>query len=115
MKKSRFTETQITGALKSYATVKDVQEFCSELSSNRATFYNWKKKYSCMDAELLRQFKELQRKNSEMKHLYADLSPDHSILKKVIEKSFKTLTKESGGKNKFIPATVSIQQHFTRG
>lgn len=86
MKKSRFTETQITGALKAYEAGKDVQEICREMNINRATFYNWKKKYSGMDAELLRQFKELQRENAELKRMYADLSLDHSILKKVIEK-----------------------------
>lgn len=86
MRKSRFTETQITGALKAYEAGKDVQEICREMNINRATFYNWKKKYSGMDAELLRQFKELQRENGELKRMYADLSLDHSILKKVIEK-----------------------------
>jgi putative transposase len=86
MKKSRFTETQITGALKSYEAGKDVQQICRELSINRATFYNWKKKYSGMDADLLRQFRELQRENTELKRMYADLSLDHNILKKVIEK-----------------------------
>jgi putative transposase len=86
MKKSRFTETQITGALKAYEAGKDVQQICRELKINRATFYNWKKRYSGMDAELLRQFKELQRENTELKRMYADLSLDHNILKKVIEK-----------------------------
>ena len=56
------------------------------MNINRASFYNWKKKYSGMDADLLRQFKELQRENGELKRMYADLSLDHSILKKVIEK-----------------------------
>jgi putative transposase len=74
MKKSRFTETQITGALKSYEAGKDVQQICREMNINRATFYNWKKKYSGMDADLLRQFKELQRENTELKRMYADLS-----------------------------------------
>jgi putative transposase len=86
MKKSRFTETQITGALKAYEAGKDVQQICRELKINRATFYNWKKRYSGMDAELLRQFKELQRENTELKRMFADLSLDHNILKKVIEK-----------------------------
>jgi putative transposase len=86
MKKSKFTESQITGAIKSYEAGKDVNQICRELKINRATFYNWKKKYSGMDAELLRQFKEMQRENAELKRMYADLSLDHHILKKVIEK-----------------------------
>lgn len=86
MKKSKFTETQITGALKSYEAGTDVNQICRELKINRATFYNWKKRYSGMDAELLRQFKDMQRENTELKRMYADLSLDHSILKRVIEK-----------------------------
>jgi putative transposase len=86
MKKSKFTESQITASLKAYEAGKDVQQICRELKINRTTFYNWKKKYSGMDAELLRQFKEVQRENAELKRMYADLSLDHSLLKKVIEK-----------------------------
>ena len=86
MKKSKFTASQITTAIKAYEAGKDVQQICRELKINPATFYNWKKKYSGMDAELLRQFKEVQRENLELKRMYADLSLDHSLLKKVIEK-----------------------------
>jgi putative transposase len=86
MKKSRFTESQIAGALKEYEFGKNVLDICRELKINRNTFYNWKKRYSGMDAELLRRFKELERENSELKRMYADLSLDHRILKNVIEK-----------------------------
>jgi putative transposase len=61
MKKSRFTEGQITGALKEYEAGKNVLDICRELKINRNTFYNWKKRYSGMDGELLRRFKELER------------------------------------------------------
>jgi putative transposase len=86
MKKTRFTESQITGCLKEHEAGKNVLDICRELSINRATFYNWKKKYSGMDAELLRRYKELERENVELKRMYADLSLDHRILKNVIEK-----------------------------
>ena len=39
-----------------------------------------------MDAELLRQFKDMQRENAELKRMYAELSLDHHLLKKVLEK-----------------------------
>lgn len=86
MKKSKFTESQITAALKEYEAGKNVLDICRELGINRNTFYNWKKKYTGMDAELLRKFKELERENAELKRMYADLSLDHRILKNVIEK-----------------------------
>jgi putative transposase len=86
MNKSKFTESQITGALKEYEAGKKVEDICRQLSINHNTFYNWKKKYSGMDAELLRKFKDMERENAELKRMYADLSLDHRILKNVIEK-----------------------------
>jgi len=86
MKTTRFTESQITQALKEYEAGKSVLDLCRELKISRSAFYQWKKRYSGMDAELLRKFKELERENSELKRMYAELSLDHSILKKVIEK-----------------------------
>ena len=85
MKKSKFTEARSRPLLRPTKLVK-MSNRSVELKINRATFYNWKKKYSGMDAELLRQFKEVQRENAELKRMYADLSLDHSLLKKVIEK-----------------------------
>jgi putative transposase len=86
MKKTKFSESQITGALKEHEAGKAVFDICRELGINKQTFYNWKKKYAGMDAELLRRFKEIERENLELKRMYADLSLDHRILKNVIEK-----------------------------
>ena len=86
MKKSKFSEIQITKALKEYEGGRDAQDICRELGINRATFYNWKKKYSGMDAELLRKLKELERENAELKKMYSELSIDHRVLKHIIEK-----------------------------
>jgi putative transposase len=86
MKKSKFTESRIVQALKEHEAGKNVDDICSQLGINRNTLYNWKKKYSGMDSELLRKFKELERENSQLKRMYADLSLDHTILKEVIEK-----------------------------
>lgn len=78
MKKSKFTESQITGAIKAYESGRDVVDICRGLGINKQTFYNWKKKYSEMDAELLRRFKELELEIAEFKRMYADLSLDWS-------------------------------------
>ena len=86
MKRTKFTEAQIVFALRQADNGVKVEEVCRKLGISDATFYNWKKKYSGMDSELLRKFKELERENSELKRMYADLSLDHRILKNVIEK-----------------------------
>ena len=56
------------------------------MNINVQTFDNWRKKYSGVDSELLRRFKELKRANAELRKMYADISLDHRILKKVLEK-----------------------------
>ena len=86
MKKSKFSESQIAGALKQHEAGKKAEDICRELNINRNTFYNWKKKFGGMDTEMLRKYKELERENAELKRMYADLSLDHRILKNVIEK-----------------------------
>jgi putative transposase len=86
MKNSKFSESQITRTLKEYESGKQVVDICRELKISKNTFYLWKKKYSGMDADLLRRHKELERENAALKKMYAELSLDHMILKEVIEK-----------------------------
>lgn len=57
-------------------------------------FYNWKKKYSGMDATQLSELKALKEKNARLKKMYAELAMDNVVLKDVIQKSSKTLSKE---------------------
>ena len=86
MKTSKFSESQINQALKEQEAGKKVSDICRELSISQNTFYIWKRKYNGMDAEMLRRYKELERENSKLKQMYADLSLIHRILKDVIEK-----------------------------
>lgn len=86
MKKSRFTESQIVKALKEHEAGKKVEDICRELSINKQTLYNWKKKFSGMDVQHLKKLKELEEENRRLKTMYADLSLDHRILKDIVEK-----------------------------
>ena len=86
MKKSRFTESQIVAALKEYENGKSTEDICRDLGINKNTFYFWKRKYAGMDAQQLKRLKELEEENRKLKHMYADLSLDHRILKDIIEK-----------------------------
>jgi putative transposase len=88
MKKSRFTETQIVKALKEYESGKSTEDLCRELGINKATFYNWKKKYGGMESNELKRLKELEEENRKLKAMYADLALDHKILKDVLTKKF---------------------------
>lgn len=86
MKKSRFTETQISHAIKEHESGKSTADIYRELSISSNTVYTWKRKYGGMDSEMLRKYKELERENSKLKQMFADLSLDHRILMDVIEK-----------------------------
>lgn len=86
MKKGRFTETQIVKALNEEQSGRKADDICRELGISRATFYNWKSKYSGMEVSQLKELKELQEENRKLKAMYADLALDHRILKEIIEK-----------------------------
>lgn len=86
MKTIRFSEAQIVKSLKEYEAGRSAPEICRELGIHKATFYNWKKKYSGMESQDLKRLKELEEENRRLKHMFADLSLDHKILKEVLSK-----------------------------
>lgn len=88
MKKQKHSEIQIVNAIKEYEAGKSVLDVCRELGVHRATFYNWKKKYSGMNSQELKRLKELEEENRKLKHMYADLALDHKILKDVLSKKW---------------------------
>ena len=88
MKKSRYTEGQIVKALKEEENGRSVMDISRELGINKQTFYNWKKKYTGMSGEHLRQLKQLQEENVRLKQMYADVSLDNKMLKDVLSKKW---------------------------
>lgn len=88
MKMGTVSESQIIKAIKSYESGQDLLTICREHSISRATFYNWRKKYGGMELNQVRRLKELEEENRRLKHMYAELSLDHKILKDVLEKKF---------------------------
>lgn len=88
MKRIKFSESQIIKILKEYESGREVKDLCREYGISRATFYNWKKKYSGMEASQLKKLKELEDENRRLKRMYADLSLDHEMLKDVLGKKF---------------------------
>lgn len=86
MKRTRFTETQIVKAIQEEATGRNANDICRDMGISKATFYNWKSKYSGMQVNQVKQLKDLQEENRKLKAMYADLALDHRILKDIIEK-----------------------------
>ncbi len=86
MKKSRFTEEQITFALKQNELGVSVEEVSRKMGISEATFYNWKQKYGGLGSSELRRLKQLEEENSKLKRLVADLSLDKAMLQDVLSK-----------------------------
>jgi len=58
-----------------------VPEVCKQLGISEQTYYRWRTKYGGMAPEMARQLKALEKENSQLKKLVADLSLDNQILK----------------------------------
>jgi putative transposase len=87
MKKSRFSEEKIIGVLKQMEAGRKVADLARELGVSEATVYTWKSKFGGMEVSEARRLRELERENSELKKLVADLSLDKEALKTVIRKN----------------------------
>jgi len=86
MKRSRFTEQQITFALHSAEQGAAVGEIVRKMGITEQTFYRWKKKYGGLMPSELRKLKQLEEENTRLKRLVADLSLDKEMLQEVLRK-----------------------------
>ena len=86
MKKRNFTDEEIAYVLRQTETGKTVTEICREAGISQQTFYRWKRKYDGMGVAELRRLKQLEKENTRLKQLVADLSLDKHMLQEVIRK-----------------------------
>jgi putative transposase len=87
MKKTRYSEEQIIGALKQMEAGRKVADLARELGVSEATIYTWKSKFGGLEVSEARRLKELEDENRRLKHMVADLSLDKEALKAVIRKN----------------------------
>jgi putative transposase len=88
MKGKRFTEEQIIGVLKEAEQVGNIREVCRVHNITEQTFYRWRNKYGGMDVSEAKRLKELERENSELKKIVAELSLDNRMLKDLNSKKW---------------------------
>jgi len=86
MKKAKYSESQIVNILKEAETGVALDDLIRQHGFSRASFYKWKAKYSGMPVSDLKRLKELEEENRRLKHMYANLSLEHDVLKDIIEK-----------------------------
>jgi len=89
MKKSKLSEVKIFEILKESEAGLSLDDICRKHEIARSTYYKLRTKYSGMEASDLKKLRHLEEENQRLKHMYADLSLEHKILKDVFEKKLQ--------------------------
>ena len=63
-----------------------VQQAARQLGISEQTYYRWRKEYGGMDKSQARRLKDLERENTRLKTVVADLALDKSILEEALSK-----------------------------
>lgn len=89
-KRKKYTSEQIIMKLREAEVLltqgKGTKEACRVLEISEQTYYRWRKEYGGLDTTQAKKLKELEKENSRLKSLVADLSLDNAILKEVLSK-----------------------------
>lgn len=72
MKRSRFSEEQITAIVKQQESGVATAELCQEHGISSATFYKWKSKFGGLEVSDARRLKALEDENAKLKKLLAE-------------------------------------------
>ena len=86
--KKRFTEEQIVRILHEAEGGMSTRDVCRKHGIAEQTFYRWKTKYGGMDVSEAKRLKALERQNSELKKIVADLTLDNRMLRDVNSKKW---------------------------
>lgn len=86
MKKRKFSEEQIIAILKEGEAGMRVLDLTRKYGIGESTYFAWKAKYAGMNVSELKKLKQLEKENSQLKRMYANLSMDHELLREVLEK-----------------------------
>ncbi len=86
MKRTRFTEAQITYALRQVESRTPPADVCRQPGCSEASFYIWKKRYGNLGMTEVKELRQLRDENTRLKRLVADLTLDKHILSEVVRK-----------------------------
>ena len=92
MIRKRFTAEQIIHKLREaeveVAKGKTIPEACKKIGVTDQTYYRWRREYGGLRMDQAKQFKELEKENSRLKRVVADLTLDNAILKEAARPNF---------------------------
>ena len=92
MARRAFTAEQIIGKIREAEILlsqgDSVGVMSRKLGISEQTYYRWRKGYGGMRVEQAKRLKELEKENSRLKRLVADVSLDNAILKEAVKGNF---------------------------
>ena len=92
MPRKRFTPEQIINKLREAEVLiskgTTTPQACKQIGVTEQTYYRWRKEYGGMKVEQAKRLKELEKENTRLKKLVADLSLDNAILKEAASGNF---------------------------
>ena len=88
MRRSRFSVEQIVAVLKQAELGMAVPELIRKIGISEQTFYRWKKQFTGLEIDQVRQLKQLQDENGRLKKLVAELTLDRAMLQDVLRKNW---------------------------
>ena len=87
MRKKRRTLVQIVTLLQqvevSASQGKSIAVACREAEISDQSYYRWRKEYGGLDLDQARRMKDLEKENTRLKRLVADLSLEKQVLKDI--------------------------------
>lgn len=88
MKRSKFSEEQITLALRQAEAGTSIEDICRKLGISEQTFYRWKKQFGDLGVGEIREMRQLREENRRLKTAVADLTLDKTILQEALRKKW---------------------------
>ncbi len=92
MGRKTFTAEQIINKLREVEVLlgqgNTIAEASRAVSITEQTYYRWRKEYGGMRVAQARRLKELEKENSQLKKLVAEVSLDNAILKEAARGNF---------------------------
>ena len=89
MGRNRYLPEQIIGYLRKAEVLlskgSTVLEICRKIGIAEKTYYRWHNKYGSLSLDQAKRLKKVEKENTRLKKLIADLSLNKSILKEVAE------------------------------
>ena len=84
MSRKRYSSEQIIGYLREaeilQAKGSTIGQVCKKIGVTDQTYYRWRKKYGSLSVDQAKRLKEVEKENTRLRKLVADLSLDKAIL-----------------------------------